>query len=130
MHVGLLIRTLTARYARGRPHPRAGYRVCVRMKGFACEKSGLRASRSDAWVRRECLLRVGPLTRLGFFKCEHSPLRMRRWSSTVLEQCGGPGRGCCELMDRACLNPSGVLPDVMCSQQLWHLPVHVQVTEE
>ena len=59
MRVGLLIRTLTPRCARGRPCPRAGYRVCVRMKGFTCRLSGRRVSQSDTWVRCGFSLCVG-----------------------------------------------------------------------
>ena len=44
VRVGPLIRTLTARCARGRRCPRAGGRVCVRMKRLTRRLSGLRAS--------------------------------------------------------------------------------------
>ena len=44
VHVGALMRTLTARCARGRRCPRASDRVCVRMKRLTRRLSGLRAS--------------------------------------------------------------------------------------
>ena len=44
VHVGALMRTLTARCARGRCCPRASDRVCVRMKRLTRRLSGLRAS--------------------------------------------------------------------------------------
>ena len=44
MRVGLLMRTLTLRHARGRGRQHATYRVYVRPIGFTCELSGLRAA--------------------------------------------------------------------------------------
>ena len=44
VHVGALMRTLTARCARGRRCPCASDRVCVRMKRLTRRLSGLRAS--------------------------------------------------------------------------------------
>ena len=52
VHVGPLMRTLTARCARGRRCPRASDRVCVRMKGLRRRSSGYSAMESQCIMQK------------------------------------------------------------------------------
>ena len=52
MRAGPLMRTLTARCARGRRCPRADHRVCVRMKGLRRRSSGYSAMESQCIMQK------------------------------------------------------------------------------